>query len=104
MIRLDPDNLAVLLVGSIDSEIASSPTGLIHEPEVAEGGGEGRRDASDGICAEVGQEVIEDGEEEESPGREESGNEHFELVGKGDSWQGEVEDGLELQLAMAKRL
>ena len=54
MIRLNPNNLAVLLVSSIDGEVAPPATGLVHEPEVGEGGGEGGGDVSDGICAEVG--------------------------------------------------
>lgn len=71
MIRLNPHHLAVLLMSSIDSEVASPTTSLIHEPEVGKLGREGRGNASDGICAEVGKEIVQDGNEEERPGREE---------------------------------
>ena len=93
MIRLNPNNLAVLLVSSIDGEVAPPATGLVHEPEVGEGGGEGGGDVSDGICAEVGEEVVEDWGEEEDPRREEGGGEHVCGGGDGrrsvDGWEGE---------------
>lgn len=109
MVRLNADNLAVFLVGGIDGEVAPPATGLVHEPEVGEGGGEGGGDVSDGICAEVGQEVIEDRGEEEDPRGEEAGCEHVcgwwcwdEECG----WAGNDADGgrVDFQCAIMKTL
>lgn len=72
MIWLDANDLAILFMSGIDSEIATPTTGLVHQPEVRERGREGRGHPANCICAEVWQEVVEDWKEENGPGREES--------------------------------
>jgi hypothetical protein len=71
MVRLNANNLAVFLMGSIDSEVATPTTGLVHQPEIGKRGREGRGYPSNGIGAEIWEEVVEDRNEEEGPGREE---------------------------------
>ena len=61
---------AIFLVGFVDSEEAAPSSALVEEPEVAEGCELGAWDVSNRIVAEVGEEVVEDWEEEESPRRE----------------------------------
>jgi hypothetical protein len=95
MIRLNPNNLAVFLVSGINGKVAPPATGLVHEPEVGERGGERGGDISEGICTEVGEEVVEDWGEEEDPRRKQVGGEHVCGGGAGrrsvDGW--EYEDG-----------
>ena len=77
MIRLDSNNLAVLFVSGIDGEVASPTTGLVHKPQIGEGGGKGGGNLAEGICAEVGEEVVQDWCEEEYPRREKGGDKHL---------------------------
>jgi hypothetical protein len=53
------------------SEETFSVTALVQKPEVCPGGREGRRNVADLMVAQVGKEVIEDWNEEESVGCEE---------------------------------
>lgn len=71
MVRLDAHQGAVFLVCFVHSEITLSASYLEKEPEVCPGGGKGRGDGPDLPAAEVGQEVEEDGDEEDGVGREE---------------------------------
>jgi hypothetical protein len=76
VVWLDSDDFAVFLVGSVDGEVAFPAATLVHQPEVGEGRWEGRWDLPDCICAEVGEEVVENWSKEEDPGREEGRYEH----------------------------
>lgn len=65
VVRLDAHEFAVFGVRGVHGEEALSLAALGEQPEVCEGRGEGPGDGPDLPVAEVGEEVVEDGEEDE---------------------------------------
>lgn len=71
VVRLDAHEFAVFGVCGVHGEKALSAAALGEQPEVCEGRGEWGGDGADLPVAEVGEEVVEDGEEEEGVWRQE---------------------------------
>ena len=70
VVRLNPDNFAIILVRLIDGKVAAPSAALVHEPEVGEGSKEGAMDMAERRSAQVGKEVVEEWEEEDGVGRQ----------------------------------
>lgn len=76
VVRLDADQLAHLLVDVMHGKVAASLAALPQQPEVGKLGGEGCGDVADGLVAQVGQEVVQDGQGQQHPRREEDVENH----------------------------
>ena len=58
MIRLYADQRAILLMRLINSEVTTSTTALVEEPEIAEGSERRARNIANRMVAKVGQEIV----------------------------------------------
>lgn len=67
MVRLQSDELAILLVSFIHDLVPTSASSLVHEPEIGKGGWERSWDIDEGLVLDVRQDVEHYGQGQESP-------------------------------------
>ena len=77
VMRLDPQQLAVLLMEIMDRTIPLAPSTLVEQPQIAEARREWRRDVVQIPSLQVRQDVEGDGNEEEGVRREEEREDHL---------------------------
>lgn len=77
MVRLYPSHLAVLLVQGVDGKVPPSPSSLVEQPEIGQGGWQRAGDFPETPVPEIWQEVVEDREEEQDIGRCERAQKHI---------------------------
>lgn len=80
MVRLQSDELAILLVSFIHDLVSTSASSLVHEPEVGKGGRERSGDVDKGLVLDVGQDIEYYGQGQESPWRDEEVDNGHDVV------------------------
>ena len=70
MIRLNPDQRTVFLVGVVNSQIASTSSALVQQPQIGKGSRERGRDISNRTKSDVREQIVDDRNEKEGVRRQ----------------------------------
>lgn len=80
MVRLNPNQLSVLLVSVIDSSESPAAAALVEQPEIGESSCGRAGDVTESMRTKVRKKIEEKGEEEKGVGREEEREKHISLA------------------------